>query len=97
MYIIGYSPNLSYFLGNENIANYKNEEISKLLEEINDITDEELLKEKYNRIIEIYEDEVPYICLYRNKGKVVYNMKMTGNFEPNNYTAYYHFHKWYRQ
>lgn len=93
----GYSPDLSYFLGEDNIANYKNEEITNLLEDLKNVTDESVMKEKYNRIIEIYEDELPYICLYRNKSKVIYSMKLTGEFEPNNYTAYYHFEKWYRQ
>lgn len=93
----GYSPDLSYFLGDGNIANYENEEIKTILNDLQSITDEEIIKQKYQRIIEIYEDEVPYICLYRNKGKVIYSMKLTGEFNPTNYTAYYHFEKWYRQ
>ena len=93
----GYSPDLSYFLGDGNIANYENEEIKTILNELQSITDEQTIKQKYQRIIEIYEDEVPYICLYRNKGKVIYSMKLTGEFNPTNYTAYYHFEKWYRQ
>ena len=93
----GFSPNLTYFLGEDNISNYKNEEISSLLNEVNNISDTSMLKEKYNRIIEIYEDEVPYICLYRNKNKVVHNIRLTGEIKPNNYTAYYNFENWYRQ
>lgn len=93
----GYSPDLSYFLGENNIANYKNEEITNILNDLKTITDTEKIKEKYNRIIQIYEDELPYICLYRNKAKVIYSMKLTGEFEPNNYSAYYHIEKWYRQ
>jgi len=93
----GYSPDLSYFLGKDNIANYENQEVLQILNDINSITDEKLLKEKYDRIISIYEDEVPYICLYRNKGKVIYDLKLTGEFNPTNYTTYYHMNKWYRQ
>lgn len=93
----GYSPDVSYFVGENNISNYKNVEVQQLLNDMSNIVDENLLKEKYDRIIEIYEEEVPNICLYRNKGKVVYSMKMTGNFNPNNYTAYYNFANWYRQ
>lgn len=93
----GYSPDLSYFLGEDNIANYENEEITSLLSEVKNITDEDLLKEKYNRIIEIYEDEVPYICLYRNTNKVVHSIRLTGDINPNNYTAYFNFANWYRQ
>lgn len=93
----GYSPNLNYYFGNKNIANYENEEMIQILSEVNNITDEKLLQEKYDKMIQIYEEDVPYICLYRNKGKVVYSMKLTGEFRPNNYTAYYHMEKWYRQ
>ena len=93
----GYSPDLSYFLGEENIGNYENEEILSILDELESITNENIIKEKYERIIQIYEDEVPYICLYRNKGKVIYSMKLIGKFTPTNYTAYYNLEKWYRQ
>ena len=93
----GYSPDLNYFLGENNIANYENQEISSLLQEVDDITDTDLLKEKYARIIEIYEDEVPYICLYRNTSKVVHGIRLTGEITPNNYTAYYNFENWFRQ
>ena len=93
----GYSPDLSYFLGENNISNYNNEEIKNLLNEIKNISDEKLLKEKYNRIIEIYDDEIPYICLYRNKNKVVHGIRLTGEMTPNNYTVYYNFENWYKQ
>ncbi len=93
----GYSPDLSYFLGEDNIANYENEEIANILKEVKNIADTNLLKEKYNRIIEIYEDEIPYVCLYRNTNKVVYSIRVTGSINPNNYTVYYSFENWYRQ
>lgn len=93
----GYSPDLTYFLGEDNIANYENTEITSLLDEVNNISDANVLKEKYDRIIEIYEDEVPYICLYRNKNKVIHSIRLTGEIKPNNYTVYYNFENWYRQ
>ena len=93
----GYSPDLSYFLGEENLGNYENEEITNILNELKNITDEKIIREKYNRIIEIYEDEMPYICLYRNKAKAIYSMNLIGEFNPTNYTVYYNLEKWYRQ
>ena len=62
----GYSPSLEYFLGKDNISNYKNDEITNILNDLKNISDETQIKEKYKRIIEIYEDEQPFICLYRN-------------------------------
>ena len=93
----GYSPDLTYFMGEDNISNYENEEVQSLLSEIKNISDTNTLKEKYSRIIEIYEDEIPFICLYRNKNKVVHGIRLTGEMKPNNYTAYYNFENWYRQ
>jgi len=93
----GYSPDLSYFLGEDNISNYNNKEVLQLLGDVENIVDEKILKEKYNKIQHIYEEDVPQICLYRNINKVIYSMKMIGNFEPNSYTAYYNFNSWYRQ
>lgn len=93
----GYSPDLSYFLGKGNIANFNNEEIKNILEEIKNISDTKLLKEKYSKIVEIYEEEMPYICLYRNKNKVIHGIRLTGEMNPNNYSVYYNFENWYRQ
>ena len=92
-----YSPDLTYFLGENNISNYANEEITGILNDINNISDRDSLKGKYDRIIEIYEDEVPYICLYRNKNKVIHGIRLTGEMNPNNYSVYYGFGNWYRQ
>ena len=93
----GYSPDLTYFFGKDNIANYENEEMTSILNDIKNISDRDMLTEKYNRIIEIYEDEMPYICLYRNKEKVVYSIRLTGEVTPNNYSVYHNFENWYRQ
>lgn len=93
----GYSPDLTYFFGEDNIANYENEEIKGILNDVKNISDKNLLKERYNRIIEIYEDEMPYICLYRNREKVIYSIRLTGEVTPNNYSVYHNFENWYRQ
>ncbi len=93
----GYSPDLSYFFGEGNIANYENEEMLSILNEVKNISDPNLLKEKYDRIVQIFEDEMPYVCLYRNIDKVVYSIRLTGTIFPNNYTVYNNFETWYRQ
>lgn len=92
-----YSPDLTSFLGENNLANYENEEIMMLLKEVQNIADEKLLKEKYEKILEIYQEEVPYIGLYRNKNMVIYSNNLMGDVKPNNYSIFYHFAEWYRQ
>ena len=91
------SPDISSFFYTDNLANYSNEEILKILQELNNISQEELLQEKYKRIIEIYQEEVPYIGLYKSKNTVVYSTGLRGDVTPNNYNIYYHLSQWYRQ
>lgn len=91
------SPDLSNFFGQDNLANYNNPEITAILKELSDITEDELRKQKYEQIIKIYEEDVPYIGLYRNQETVAYSSKFRGEVTPNNYHLYYHFADWYRQ
>lgn len=93
----GYSPELNSFLGSDNLANYKNKEIEDILKEISSITSEDLLKERYKKIVDIYQREVPYIGLYRNQVIVAYGQSVRGDITPNNYSIFYQFSDWYRQ
>lgn len=81
------NPDLAYFYGTNNIANYNNETI---LSKINDLL-------QYAEIQKIANEEVPYIGLYRNKGTVILNANVGGNFTPNSYFTYYNFNEWFRQ
>ena len=63
---IPYSPDLSTYFGENNLANYENEQVNNIMKELNNITDEKTLKEKYNELIKIYKEEMPYIYLYYN-------------------------------
>ena len=93
----GFSPNLSPYFGTGNLANFQNEAMNALLEEIKNIQDEKLLKEKYKKIIEIYEEQMPYIFLYYNKATFVYSPNLVGEFNPNSYNIYGGIGTWYRQ
>lgn len=95
--VSGYSPNINTFLGDQNIANYNNEEVKTLLSEINNISDEKLLKEKYDRLIQLYEEQRPYISLYYNRNTVIYSKNLIGNVNPNSYNIFYNIGSWYRQ
>lgn len=91
-----YSPDVNKFFGQNNLQNYKNDEMNNILTEVKSITDEGLLKEKYKRIIEIYEQEKPFISLYRDKISVVKNQNLAGEIKANNYYSYYGLENWYR-
>lgn len=91
-----FSPNIETFFGSNNLQNYNNDEINTILNDVKNIKDESLLKEKYDRINQIYNDELPFISLYRNKVTVVRNQNLAGEITPNNYFSYYKFNTWYR-
>jgi len=91
-----YSPNVETFFGENNLQNYNNDELNNILTDIKNIKDESLLKEKYDKIIEIYNNELPFLSLYRNKVTVVRNQNLAGEITPNNYFSYYNFNTWSR-
>ncbi len=90
------SPNLSTYFGEGNIANYQNEEMTNIMNEVKNTSDENILKEKYKRIGEIYKTEVPYISLYNNKYKVAYSSELVGEINPNWFYQFYGIEGWYK-
>ena len=91
------SPNLDYIIGKSNLANYENEQVNTIMNEINTITDETVLKEKYAEIFKIYDNDVPYIGLYYNHDTIAYSTDLMGDVKPNCYSIFYNFSNWYRQ
>lgn len=94
---LGYSPNLSTFFGNGNIANYYNPEVSEIMDIVSNTGDENLLYESYNRLYDIYLEDAPYIGLYRETDLIVYNQSLVGNIRANAFNIYHNIEKWYRQ
>jgi len=91
----GLSPDVSYFFGEGNVANYQNETALELIQDAKrTIMDEEALKGIYQKIIEVYNKEIPFLGLYRNKQILVTNQTVSGEMEPTFYTSYYHFETW---
>lgn len=90
------SPNLSTYFGEGNIAQYKSEEMDNLINEAKNTSDENVLKEKYQKIGEIYKNEVPYISLYNNKYKVAYSSELVGEINPNWFYQFYGIEGWYK-
>lgn len=94
---LGYSPSLRTFFGDNNIANYYNQEVMDLMNEASNTADENVLYNNYNRIYDIYLEEVPYIGLYRNTDVIVYNQGLVCNLTANSFNMYHNIEKWYRQ
>lgn len=90
------SPSLETYFGENNLAGYTNEEVTNIMNEVKNTTDEEILKEKYKRLIEIYKTDIPYISLYSNKYTVAYNSGLVGEITPNWFNQFYGVEGWYK-
>ncbi len=90
------SPNMETFFGAGNLANYSNEEVTNILNEVKNTNDENILKEKYQRLSEIYKTDAPYISLFSNKYIVAYNSELVGDITPNWFYQYYGIQNWYK-
>lgn len=94
--ILSPGPNLSTFFGEGNMANYTNEEVTNIINEVKNTTDENVLKEKYQRLVDIYKSDIPYISLYNNKYIVAYNSGLVGEITPNWFYQFYGIEGWYK-
>lgn len=91
------SPDLSTYFGTNNLANYQNDEVTTIMNDLMNIKDEHMIKEKNKRLSEIYKTDMPYISLYFNRSTVAYSTNLIGDIMPNNYNIFYNIEKWYRQ
>lgn len=90
------NPNLKYYLGDNNISNYSNQEVSTILSDVKNITDENLLKEKYRRLNEIYMQDKPSISLYTSKAFFAYSSELNGTIKPTWYNIFNNIETWYK-
>ncbi len=94
--IVSPSPDLTTFFGNNNLANYSNEEVQNIMNEVKNTTEEEVIKEKYQRLAEIYKTDMPYISLYNNKYTIAYNSELVGDITPTWFYQFYGIEGWYK-
>ena len=94
---IGIAPKLNRYFGDGNFANYYNEEIRNILEEIKSIENEDVMHEKYSILQKTYMDERIYIGLYFNGITTIYAKNLSGNVSPTWYNIYNHIETWSRK
>lgn len=90
----GINTDYNYFFGENNISGYSNADLKDIINEISNIKDDELLRKEFNRLNIYFEDEIPYIGLYRDKGYLIISDKISGDFSPNNYFPFYNIETW---
>jgi len=92
-----YSPSLEKYFGEDNLSDYTNKEINSLLKEAELLIYENEIKQKYTKINEIYNEEIPFISLYYNTSSIIYSQNLKGTITPNSYNLFYGIEKWYRE
>ena len=90
------SPDLTSYFGNGNLANFDNEEAKRIINELNSVTDKEELKNRFKKLYDIYNNEVPYIGIGRNKIYVITSSYLNGEIESKWYNLYFKFKDWYK-
>lgn len=89
------APDLTTYFGVNNLANFESHELTEMINFLGNITDENELKSKYQRIYEIYNEEVPYIGIARNKIVAAKNTNLVGEVKANWYNMFYNINEWY--
>lgn len=92
-----YSPSLEKYFGENNLSNYINKEINTLLKEVELLRDGNEIKQKYTRINDIYNEQVPYISLCYDTSSIIYSQNLKGTKAPNSYNLFYGIENWYRE
>ncbi len=90
------SPNLETYFGADNYARFYNEELNTLIDDVKNISKDNLLQEKYTRIREIYNEQTPYIGLYSSYYSVVSSWSLRGKITPNWYNIFMDINNWYK-
>ncbi len=95
--VVSNNPSLETYFSDDNLANFNNEEVNNIINEIKNVDNqEEFLNEKYTRLQEIYEQEMPFISLYFNNLFILSNKNLKGNLEGNWYSVFYNIDSWYK-
>ena len=75
---------------------FEDEEKKKEIQNINEIEDKEILKQKYKEILEEYYKEQPFISLFFNNYIILTNENLKGDFSGNWYNIFYNIDTWYK-
>ena len=78
------TPDLSYY--------FEEKEMNKIAK----IEDEEILKKEYEKVIDQYDEEVPFISLFFNSYIILHNNKIRGDFSGNWFNIFYNINTWYK-
>ncbi len=85
---------MTRYFGEDNIANYKNNEAFEILKDIYNISDEKTFKEKYEKLQNMYEEERPYIGLCFSKNTIIYTKSLSIPTNCSWFNMFYSIENW---
>ena len=75
---------------------FRNEQTKERIRKTVLIENKEILKEEYNKIIDDYYNEIPFISLYFNTYIILHTNTLKGDFSGNWYNMFYNINTWYK-
>lgn len=67
-----------------------------ILTEVKNINDEEILKNRYLELLNLYTSNIPFISLYFNNVFILSNKELKGDMTHNWYNIFYNIDNWYK-
>lgn len=91
-----YSPDVSSFYSETGYSKYSNQEVKEILESVKTANDD-IIKEQFVKLGNIYLEDAPFISLYRNTSTLILSGGLVNNITPNASDNFYSIDKWYRK
>lgn len=92
---ISIAPDITTLFLDNNLANYNNDEIKNMIRYLDNISNEEELKDNYKKIYDAFNNDVPYIGICRNKIKVLTATRLVGDVKANGFSLFHNVGEWY--
>ena len=89
------APDLATYFGEDNLENYHDSEVKEIMRYIDNITDDEKLKDNYKKLYDKYNDDVPFVGIARRKIHVFTNSYLYGEINSRWYNLFFGFKNWY--
>lgn len=75
---------------------FSEEKMKKQIKQANEIENEQILKQKYQQILNEYKEQMPFISLFFDSYIILHNNKLKGDFSGNWYNIFYNVDGWYK-
>ena len=75
---------------------FSEEKMKKQIKQAHEIENKQILKQKYQQILNEYKEQMPFISLFFDSYIILHNNKLKGDFSGNWYNIFYNVDGWYK-